>query len=97
MSEQTERAWTLGPWTVVDRDGIYTVTSPNGNPINCYEVADTWRVWPDAALIALAPELAEAVLAWDDEDNGRAHTSGIRTSLALAELADKLHEIGTAS
>ena len=47
--EPTERAWTPGPWEVVDRDGIYVVGGRFGNLINCYyEIADTWRVRADA-------------------------------------------------
>lgn len=93
-----EPKWTPGKWSVVDRDGIYTITSPEGNPLNCYEVADTWRVKADAELIALAPELAAAVLAyerWDDDwETPGSDESFDAACVELNRLADRLRMIG---
>lgn len=65
-SEQ-QAAWTPGPWAV--RDGtpegggqVWEITSPHAPDVNCNEVASSWENEPTARLIALAPEMAEAIL-----------------------------------
>ncbi len=89
-----KRAWTEGPWVV--RDGtpvgggqVWEIASPHAPEVNCYEVASSWENRPTADLIALAPEMAEAILAWDD--NGQCAPPD---SDALVDLAEKLRQIG---
>lgn len=105
-SEQ-QTAWTEGPWAV--RDGtpegggqVWEITSPHAPDVNCNEVASSWENEPTARLIALAPEMAEAILDldnWDcncDEPYSRQHHSKL-DCCNLREVAEKLRQIEVSS
>lgn len=88
------RAWSKGPWGI-DTDSAYgdvLAIGPNkgqGEGGVCYgrhgiEVSDR-----DARLIALAPDMADAILACADEP---CYDADLRTLWALAE---KLMELGS--
>lgn len=98
---QNRTAWTPGPWDV--RDGtpegggqVWEITSPHAPDVNCNEVASSWENRPTAELIALAPEMAEAILAM--ADMCRLWTAP-KSSLneyekGIADMAERLRAIG---
>lgn len=94
-----DRPWTPGPWTYTE-DKPYTGSDANyqviwdspdkyDNTLLCdeqyYPSAPTNK--HDAQLIALAPEMAEAILAWDGPE-------GWKSEMFLEDMAAKLRAIG---
>ncbi len=99
-SEQ-QTAWTEGPWAV--RNGtpegggqVWEITSPHAPDVNCNEVASSWENEPTARLIALAPEMAAAVL-----DLAGIYETNVGDENAawdeLYRIADRLRKIGATS
>jgi hypothetical protein len=85
-----KRAWTEGPWlSSVDQFGGTEIVDSSGSQIASGRPTMYADAAPNAALIALAPEMAEAILAWDD--NGQCAPPD---SDALVDLAAKLRAIG---
>jgi hypothetical protein len=95
-----KRAWTEGPWVV--RDGtpegggqVWEIVSPHAPDVNCNEVASSWENRPTADLIALAPEMAVAILAMqivNDRGAGLWVDDPLRDK--IDDLAEKLRQIG---
>ncbi len=84
-----KRAWTEGPWRECSWDPMVPPHVHKDDGSFCMKRNDLPITKADAALIALAPELAEAILAWDD--NGQCAPPD---SDALVDLAEKLRQIG---
>jgi len=90
------RPWTAGPWLYRAKSGSWHVAPEPGSPykygtefITTPDSCDmTFRNEADAALIALAPELAEAVLAAEATD----YTS--QRHVLMREAKAKLRAIG---
>jgi hypothetical protein len=85
---QTDYPWTPGPWTLSDTD----IFGPNGEWIteNGEGGGMQWMA-EDCALIALAPEMAEAILAWEN-DGGQHGDSWTPVNMLMA-VAEKLYKI----
>lgn len=86
-----KRAWTEGPW---QSSGcvVHVVGSPySGAIVSAYNQHEQTAANGD--LIALAPEMAEAILAWSEGQHGDfdAQTRGIH---AMHDLTKRLRAIG---
>lgn len=93
--EYRERPWNNGPWewdSGVGRVEIYgAVTVPNCPvPLRSHPICivDTRDGEGNAQLVALSPEMAEAILAWDNDPGG---SGGCEP---LSVLAEKLRSFG---
>ena len=108
----SEYPWTGGKWEARPdtessgyRRGNWVVVSEESNPVGCYEVADCWGrddeytgAKADAKLIALAPEMAEAILELKRlarvEEERTKDTSYIGyTTVKILRIQKKLQEI----
>ncbi len=77
--------WTPGPWKVFENDGVV-----NGEE----RVASTRTYFgnqdkANAALIALAPEMADAILRWEKEP-----CESLETQRIFLDIAQRLRQIG---
>ena len=93
------RPWTPGPWEV-DPEEFHDVSGSSRwiGPDADHGVFVLYPTRPDAALIALAPEMAEAILAWNDgNSDGYANGTPDAVADALDHVAVKLLSIGRES
>lgn len=89
----TPEPWTPGPWGVrSDGDNGFEITSPHADPVACHEVAWTWREnRADAELIALAPEMAEAILRVQTVEDQDAQSRNEKEFLAAWREFHRVH------
>lgn len=87
------RPWTPGPWQDDPGDeefqGVYALHRPLTSVIEADRAAHECRP-ADLALIALAPEMAEAILAWHDDPRGHAD---MEHRARFEAVADKLRAL----
>ena len=83
------RPWTAGPWSAGASRSPFLNSDREIYDEDEEHVATTFAV-ADGELIALAPEMAEAILRWDDEPG----TLHLDTEALLIDLAEKLRAIG---
>lgn len=90
-----EHPWTRGPWEILPHEYRKDRTTIRGDRGEVYIVTDVTSS-PDAELIALVPELADAVLALDDAWRCSLAGAPVRghAENAIAVLADRLRKIG---
>jgi hypothetical protein len=80
----SEQPWQPGPWTI----GNQRVIDAEGKPLHRDPCG------PNVKLEVLAPTMASAILAWDDDQNMPGHKPRVRACRELSDLADKLRGIG---
>ena len=64
MERDMKTPWTQGPWVAEQYSDHWVIMSNDDPLLSSFPIAD-WIKNRDAKLIALAPEMAEAILAWD--------------------------------
>jgi hypothetical protein len=86
------RPWTPGPWSVVHYHEAHAAWVSTGSPDHsCVQVNYLGNPPANADLIALAPEMAEAIL----EQPTGVHDKGCSCAGCLLQtVADKLRQIG---
>lgn len=93
--QESPRKWTPGPW-MVSGTVVHLEGSPyTGAITSVYGQGECTN--PNAALIALGPEMAEAILAFADEYDFNSATIGDDVAATVLNVREKLRAIGGAS